>query len=73
MKVFIQNSFQHNNKILKLQNIKWRDDMKYLYDDVVLRHTIPIFMGLGRCPIVNWDFAGAVSIFEPDTVPVVHQ
>ena len=22
----LQNSFQHNNKILKLQNIKWRDD-----------------------------------------------
>ena len=28
----LQNSFQHNNKILKLQNIKWRDDMKYLYE-----------------------------------------
>ncbi len=32
-------------------------------DDVVLRHTLPVFTGLGRCPIVNWDFAGAVSIF----------
>ena len=31
-------------------------------DDVVLRHTLPVFTGLGRCPIVNWDFAGAVSI-----------
>ena len=26
------------------------------YSDVVLRHTLPVFMGLGRCPIVNWDF-----------------
>ena len=25
-------------------------------DDVVLRHTLPVFTGLGRCPIVNWDF-----------------
>ena len=32
-------------------------------DDVVLCHTLPVFMGLGWCPIVNWDFAGAVSIF----------
>ena len=31
--------------------------------DVVLRHTLPVFIGLGRCPIVNWDFDGAVSIF----------
>ena len=31
--------------------------------DVVLCHTLPIFTGLGQCPIVNWDFAGAVSIF----------
>ena len=42
-------------------------------DDVVLRHTLPIFTGLGRCPIVSWDFAGAVSIFGPDALPVVHQ
>ena len=35
--------------------------------------TLPIFMGLGRCPIVSWDFAGAVSIFGPDALPVVHQ
>ena len=41
-------------------------------DDVVLRHTLPIFMGLGQCPIVNWVFAGAVSIFGPDALPVVH-
>ena len=40
---------------------------------VVLRHTLPVFTGLGRCPIVNWDFAGAVSIFGPDALPVVHQ
>ena len=37
----------------------WKDD-----DDVVLRHTLPVFTGLGRCPIVSWDFAAAVSIFE---------
>ena len=42
-------------------------------DDVVLRHTLPVFTGLGRCPIVNWDFAGAVSIFGLDALPVVHQ
>ena len=41
--------------------------------DVVLRHTLPIFTGLGRCPFVSWDFAGAVSIFGPDALPVVHQ
>ena len=44
-----------------------------LVNDVVLRHTLPVFTGLGRCPIVNWDFAGAVSIFGPDALPVVHQ
>ena len=42
-------------------------------DDVVLRHTLPVFTGLGRCPIVNWDFAEAASIFGPDALPVVHQ
>ena len=42
-------------------------------DDVVLRHTLPVFTGLGRYPIVSWDFAGAVSIFGPDALPVVHQ
>ena len=42
-------------------------------DDVVLRHTLPVFTGLGRCPIVSWDFAGAVNIFGPDALPVVHQ
>ena len=41
--------------------------------DVVLRHTLPVFTGLGRCPIVSWDFAEAVIIFEPDALPVVHQ
>ena len=44
-----------------------------IIDDVVLCHTLPIFTGLGQCPIVNWDFAGAVSIFGPDTLPVIHQ
>ena len=44
-----------------------------LIDDVVLRHTLPVFTGLGRCPIVNWDFSGAVSIFGPNALPVVHQ
>ena len=51
--------------------------LRYFYlhddDDVVLCHTLPIFMGLGRCPIVSWDFAGAVSIFGLDALPVVHQ
>ena len=42
-------------------------------DDVVFYATHPIFMGLGQCPIVNWDFAGAVSIFGPDALPVIHQ
>ena len=41
-------------------------------DDVVLRHTLPVFTGLGRCPIVSWDFVGAVSIFGPGALPVVH-
>ena len=44
----------------------------YIYD-VVLCHTLPIFMGLGWCPIVNWDFVGAVSIFGLDALPVIHQ
>ena len=44
-----------------------------LHIDVVLRHTLPIFTGLGRYPIISWDFAGAVSIFGPDALPVVHQ
>ena len=42
-------------------------------DDVVLCHTFPVFTGLGWCPIVNWDFVGAVSIFGPDALPIVHQ
>ena len=33
----------------------------------------PFSRGLGRCPIVDWDFAGAVSIFGPDALPVVNQ
>ena len=43
-----------------------------IFDDVVLRHTLPVCTELGRCPIVNWDFSGAVSIFGPDALPVVH-
>ena len=38
-----------------------------------LCHTLPIFTRLGWCPIVSWDFAGAVSIFGPDALPVIHQ
>ena len=38
--------------------------METFLDDVVLRHTLPVFTGLGRCPIVSWDFAGAVSILD---------
>ena len=43
------------------------------WSDVVLRHTLPVFTGLGWCPIVNWDFVGAMSIFGPDALSVVHQ
>ena len=53
--------------------IMYRTRTQRSCDDVVLRHTLPVFTGLGRCPIVNWDFAGAVSIFGPDALPVVHQ
>ena len=35
--------------------------------------TLPIFTGLGWCPIVNWDLSGAVSIFGLDALPVIHQ
>ena len=49
--------------------VRQKDDDDY----VVLHHTLPIFMGLGQCPIVSWDFAGAVSIFGPDILPVIHQ
>ena len=42
-------------------------------DYVVLHHTLPVFTGLGQCPIVNWDFSGAVSIFGLDALPIVHQ
>ena len=42
-------------------------------NDVVLHHTFPIFTRLGQCPIVSWDFAGAVSIFGPDALTVIHQ
>ena len=35
--------------------------------------TYSIFTGLGQCLIINWDFAGTVSIFGPDTLPVTHQ
>ena len=37
---------------------------------MVLRHTLPVFTGLGRCPIINWDFSEAVSIFGLDALPV---
>ena len=43
------------------------------YNDVVLHHTLPVFTGLGWCPIVSWDFVGAVSIFGLDAHPVIHQ
>ena len=41
-------------------------------DYVVLRHTLPVFHGARTMPN-SWDFAGAVSIFGPDALPVVHQ
>ena len=47
--------------------------VKDYFDDVVLCHTLPIFMGLRWRLIFNWDFAGAVSIFGPDALPVIHQ
>ena len=50
-----------------------RDQQLHQCDDVVLCHTLPVLMGLGWCPIVSWDFAGAVSIFGLDALPVVHQ
>ena len=53
-------------------NLQW-DHLMFVTDYVVLCHTLPIFMGLGQCPIVSWDFAGAVSIFGPDALPVIHQ
>ena len=46
----------------------WEDEkvLKTDDDNVVLRHTLPVFTGLGRCPIVNWDFEdrGAASVWE---------
>ena len=62
--------------------IVWSDSIyfklinKYLIiydDDMVLHHTLPVFMGLGWYPIISWDFAGAVSIFGLDTLPVIDQ
>ena len=39
----------------------------YSYEYIMMMwclcHTLPIFTRLGRCPIVSWDFSGAVSIF----------
>ena len=32
-------------------------------DDVVLHHTLPVFTGLGRCPIVSWDFCWSSEHF----------
>ena len=55
------------------RDIKERRSENECTNDVVLRHTLPVFTGLGRCPIVNWDFVGAVSIFGPDALPVIHQ
>ena len=57
--------------LLEIINQSWQEGN--VTNDVVLRHTLPVFTGLGRCPIDNWDFAGAVSIFGPDALPVVHQ
>ena len=55
-------------RIFECELVNYIDD-----DDVVSRHTLPVFTGLWRCPIVSWDIAGAVSIFGPDALPVVHQ
>ena len=56
---------------LKEKLRKWNECFKD--KDVVLCHTLPIFTGLGQCPIINWDFVGAVSIFGLDALPVIHQ
>ena len=55
-------AFVHNTCCILYTSMMW-----------FLRHALPVFTGLGRCPIVSWDFAGAVSIFGPDALPVVHQ
>ena len=34
-----------------------------MQDDVVLHHTLPVFMGLGWCPIVSWDFCWSSEHF----------
>ena len=47
-----------NTHVVQKSKTKNDDD-----DDVVLRHILPVFTGLGRCPIVSWDFAVTVSIF----------
>ena len=35
----------------------------FIYDDVVLHHTLPIFTRLGWCLIVNWDFCWSSEHF----------
>ena len=40
---------------------------------MVLCHTLPVFIELGWCLIVSWDFAGEVRIFGLNALPVIHQ
>ena len=47
------------NRLRWFGHVERRDDV----DDVVLRHTLPVFTGLGRCPIVNWDFCWSSEHF----------
>ena len=58
----------------KLKQVQWanmhKDCTKMMW---FLCYTLPVFTGLGQCPIVYWDFVGAVSIFGPDALPVVYQ
>ena len=60
---------RHKNYIKLALKTSFDDDD----DDVVLRHALPVFTGLGWCPIVSWDSAGEVGIFGPDALSVVHQ
>ena len=42
-------------------------------DDVVLRHTLPIFTGLGRCPIVNWDFIVELIVDSGASINIIEK
>ena len=65
-----QNPFQkgiqetvETSYLVNLHIAKNKKDHTIVDDDVVLRHTLPVFTGLGRCPIVNWDFCWSSEHF----------